>query len=416
MAELLDTVRPLASVFAEAGHSLYLVGGIVRDQLRGLPLESIDDIDLTTDARPARIKKLVGPLADAVWTQGERFGTIGLRIGDVDFEITTFRAEVYRDDSRKPQVAYADAVDADLARRDFTINAIARALPSGQLVDPHGGLADLEAGVLRTPLDPLVSFGDDPLRMLRAARFMARMGVEPEAEMAVAISAMVDRIDIVSVERIRDELVKLLRTDDPTAGVELLVRTGLVDHCLPDLRVVSPTAVRDVAGHGDERALNRLALIWLGKTPEEVSAAGHAVRLSNEQVATVRTVVDAVHRAQDAYASGSSLAEGFGAEAVRRIAYRAKDHLAGVHAVYRVVDPDAAARLQEEQRRLEVEGEDLSDWSLPLGGEEIMALLDLHPGPAVGEAAASLRELRFREGPISVARARQHLLAAATET
>ncbi|NLD76788.1 MAG: HDIG domain-containing protein, partial [Acidimicrobiales bacterium] len=232
---VLDEVRPLAEAFVAAGQPLYLVGGIVRDLLLGKVRPDGADIDLTTPARPEEIKKLVAPLADAVWNQGERFGTIGCRIAGRDYEITTFRAESYDPASRKPEVSFGDEIEVDLARRDFTVNAMALAVPEPELVDPHGGAADLAAKVLRTPLDPDVSFSDDPLRMLRAARFIAGYGLEPAPELVESVRRNAERLEIVSAERIRDELDKLLVTDDPSAGLWFVVDTGLADHFLPEL-------------------------------------------------------------------------------------------------------------------------------------------------------------------------------------
>ncbi|NDH98355.1 MAG: CCA tRNA nucleotidyltransferase, partial [Actinobacteria bacterium] len=196
-------VAPLATAFSEARYRLYLVGGLVRDDLLGRVRDDVD-YDLTTDARPEAIKTLVEPFADAVWTAGERFGTIACRIDGVVYEITTHRADAYDESSRKPIVEFGDNVHDDLARRDFTVNAMAIDLADGTLVDPFGGGADLEAGRLRTPLDPEISFSDDPLRMLRAARFIATLGLTPEPELVAAVSAMRERMAIVSVERVRD--------------------------------------------------------------------------------------------------------------------------------------------------------------------------------------------------------------------
>ncbi|MGZ4759900.1 MAG: CCA tRNA nucleotidyltransferase, partial [Acidimicrobiales bacterium] len=235
---ILDETRPLAERFAADGKRIYLVGGIVRDLLLGdvdLHGDAEVDIDLTTDARPKDTKRLLAGWADAVWTQGERFGTIGCQKDGRQFEITTHRAEVYLEDSRKPDVVYSDAIESDLSRRDFTINAMALALPEPELIDPFGGAADLAAKVLRTPLDPHESFSDDPLRMMRAARFIAKYGVEPDPAMVAAVVEMRDRLEIVSAERIRDELDKLLVVEDPSPGLWFLVDTGLVDEFLPEL-------------------------------------------------------------------------------------------------------------------------------------------------------------------------------------
>ena len=232
---IIDEAAPLAERFAAAGFTLYLVGGIVRDLLLGRELAGHLDFDLTTDARPEDTKRIVAGWADAVWTQGERFGTIGLKRGERSFEITTHRAEAYLPDSRKPEVVFADRIEADLSRRDFTVNAMAIDLEGLQLVDPFDGTADLAAGRLRTPLAPEESFGDDPLRMLRAARFIAGYGLKPDPELVAAATSMADRLGIVSAERIRDELDKLLVVDDPSDGLWFIVDTGLADHFLPEL-------------------------------------------------------------------------------------------------------------------------------------------------------------------------------------
>ena len=232
---VLEELRPLADRFRAGGHRLYLVGGTVRDLLLGR--DGKRDIDATTDARPADTKAVLSGWADAVWTQGERFGTIGARRGEQVYEITTHRAEAYNPDSRKPDVVFADAVEADLARRDFTVNAMALELTSDDpyLVDPHGGAADLAAGTLRTPLSPEESFSDDPLRMLRAARFLAGYHLEPDEVLVDAVAAMHHRLTIVSAERIRDELDKLITVDRPGPGLWFTINTGLAEEFLPEL-------------------------------------------------------------------------------------------------------------------------------------------------------------------------------------
>ena len=237
-APILQEMQPLASRFREAGHRLYLVGGTVRDLLMATDGEASPvemDFDATTTARPEEIKKIVGPIADAVWTQGEKFGTIGLRIGARQYEITTHRAESYHSDSRKPEVAYSDNVEEDLSRRDFTVNAMALEITSDspELVDPFGGAVDLITKVLRTPLSPEISFSDDPLRMMRAARFIAKLQLVPVPELVAAVKTMTDRMSIVSAERIRDELDKLMTLDKPSSGLWFLVDTGLADQFLP---------------------------------------------------------------------------------------------------------------------------------------------------------------------------------------
>lgn len=235
-APVLAEVADLATLFRSADRRLYLVGGTVRDLLLGIGTDDLD-FDATTDARPDEIKRIIAPWADAVWTQGEKFGTIGARKGERVYEITTHRAEAYHPDTRKPDVEFADAIDTDLSRRDFTINAMALEVTSDtpSLVDPFNGVADLMARVLRTPLDPDISFSDDPLRMMRAARFVAKLGMTPDVELVAAVHRMKDRLEIVSFERIRDELNKLIVVDSPSTGLWFLVETGLADLFLPEL-------------------------------------------------------------------------------------------------------------------------------------------------------------------------------------
>ena len=215
---LVEATKSLSERFEKAGYRLYLVGGSVRDALIDAEADPAgpSDLDLTTNAHPDEIERLVAGWADAVWTQGKRFGTIGAKHQGRTYDSTTHRAESYAPDSRKPEVEFGDSVDVDLSRRDFTINAMALALPSMELVDPFGGLGDLIAKKLRTPLDPRISFDDDPLRMLRAARFAARFAMTPEPALVEAMREMAGRLAIVSAERIRDELDRLVMLRVPS--------------------------------------------------------------------------------------------------------------------------------------------------------------------------------------------------------
>ena len=222
----------LGQRFAEAGHELAIVGGPVRDALMGRVGQ---DWDLTTDARPEQIDAAIAGWTDATWDVGREYGTVAMLRGDAHIEITTYRSDEYDATSRKPQVRFGDSLDGDLSRRDFAINAMAVRLPSGEFVDKFGGLDDLAHGVVRTPVAAGISFGDDPLRMMRAARFVAQLGFTAHPEVVTAMTAMADRLDIVSAERIRDELVKLLCADRPVDGLRLLVDTGLAEHMLPEL-------------------------------------------------------------------------------------------------------------------------------------------------------------------------------------
>ncbi|MEU7687004.1 CCA tRNA nucleotidyltransferase, partial [Streptomyces spectabilis] len=230
----------LARRFQEAGFSLALVGGSVRDALLG---RLGNDLDFTTDARPEDVLKIVRPWADAVWEVGIAFGTVGCqkdaRVDGVEqrfeIEVTTYRSEAYDRTSRKPEVSYGDSIEEDLVRRDFTVNAMAVALPEKEFIDPHGGLDDLAERVLRTPGTPEESFSDDPLRMMRAARFAAQLDFDVAPEVVAAMTAMAERIEIVSAERVRDELNKLILAAHPRKGLALLVDTGLAAHVLPEL-------------------------------------------------------------------------------------------------------------------------------------------------------------------------------------
>jgi poly(A) polymerase len=441
---VLDEVRPLADAFVAAGQQLYLVGGVVRDQLLGRDLGPHADIDLTTDARPERILEIVGPLADAVWTQGQRFGTIGCRIGDRDFEITTHRAEAYTPDSRKPDVVFSDAIEADLSRRDFTVNAMALEVPEPRLVDPFDGAGDLAAGRLRTPLSPEESFTDDPLRMLRAARFIAGYGLEPDEALVRAVHDLGARLDIVSAERIRDELDKLIVVDDPAKGLWFLVDTGLAEHFLPELpqmRLEQDPIHRhkDVLAHtiavignvsprnrdGDPNRITRLAALFhdVGKPKtrsyaKNVGVTFHhhevvgarmtrdrmqALRYSNEDVERVSNLVF-LHLRFHTYRLGWTDA------AVRRFVRDAGDQL---DELIELTRSDCTTRNERKARTLrnrmdELEAriaelreqEELKAIRPDLDGTEVMERLGVGPGPVVGKALKFLLELRLDEGPL----------------
>ncbi|WP_228255002.1 CCA tRNA nucleotidyltransferase [Ornithinimicrobium avium] len=228
----LPLLTEVGELFTAAGHELALVGGPVRDAFLGRPSP---DLDFTTSARPDEIEQVLAGWADTTWDVGRDFGTIGARRGDRTLEITTYRADAYDEDSRKPVVAFGDNLEDDLVRRDFTVNAMALRLPDLTFTDPHDGLGDLARRALRTPHTPEVSFSDDPLRMMRAARFAAQLGLVPAPEVLAAMTGMASRLAIVSAERVREELVKLVLGADPRAGLEVMVDTGLADQVLPEL-------------------------------------------------------------------------------------------------------------------------------------------------------------------------------------
>ena len=383
--------------------------------------------------------------ADAIWTQGERFGTIGLRIAGRDYEITTFRAESYEPDSRKPEVSFGDSIETDLSRRDFTVNAMALAVPEPELLDPFGGAADLAAGLLRTPLDPEVSFVDDPLRMLRAARFIAGYGLEPTPELVEAVRANASRLEIVSAERIRDELDKLLVTPDPSAGLWFAVDTGLADHFLPELpamrleqdpihhhKDVLAHTIAVVAKTKPERTVRLAALLHdVGKPRtrdfgdggvtfhhHEVVGARmardrmKALRYSNDHVEAVRLLVY-LHLRFHTYKMGWTDA------AVRRFVRDAGDHLPELIDLTRsdctTRNQRKAATLARRMDELELriaalrEQEALDAIRPDLDGQAVMAHLGVGPGRHVGEALAYLLELRMDEGPLGEEEARRRL-------
>lgn len=428
-------VQQLAVRLERAGHECYLVGGSVRDAFLGEGRESAD-YDLTTSARPEQVEDALDGWADAVWAQGRRFGTVAGRKDGVTLEITTFRSEVYRPESRKPEVVYGDDVVTDLSRRDFTVNAMALRLPEPELVDPFGGLADLAAKRLRTPQEPAVSFLDDPLRMLRAARFVAGYGLEPEPALVEAVVEHRGRMEIVSAERIRDELSKLLVVDDPAAGLWLLSRTGLSDEFLPELNAMrleqDPVHHhKDVLAHtiavvGNVRPELRLRLAALlhdiGKPktrsfgPGGVSFHHHEVvgaRMARERLQALRfptDLVDGVVQLIYLHLRIHTYAMGWTDRAVRRYARDAGPLLDDLNELVRgdcttrnrKKAAMLARRMDELEERIEAlrAQEELDSIRPPLDGRQVMEILGLEPGPLVGEALAFLLELRLDEGPV----------------
>jgi poly(A) polymerase len=447
---VLEVTAPLAERFAAAGKSLYLVGGSVRDAIAGRPggadAGGSVDIDLTTDALPDEIETLVRDGAEAMWTQGKRFGTIGLSWRGRRIEITTHRAEAYDPDSRRPSVSFGDDISTDLSRRDFTVNAMALRLPDLELFDPFSGLADLAAKRLRTPLDPEISFGDDPLRMLRAARFLAAYELVPEPALVAAVTAMTDRLAIVSAERIRDELDKLLTLPAPAAGLWFLVSTGLAAEFLPELPALALEQDpvhrhKDVLAHTiavvsktrPDKILRLAALFHdVGKPrtrsvgPEGVSFHFHDVvgaRMTRERMRALRyptAEIDAVCRLVELHLRFHTYQMGWTDSAVRRYARDAGDLLDRLNELTRsdcttrsVAKARAlGARMDELERRLaEIRTrEELEAIRPELDGVEVMALLGIGPGRLVGEALAFLLEIRLDEGLIGKEEAGQRLL------
>ncbi len=441
---VLREVDPLARRFADAGHKIYLVGGVVRDLFSDVDLDDVD-IDLTTDATPDRIKELAGSVADSLWTQGERFGTIGVGLGGRTLEITTHRAEAYTDNSRKPVVRYSTDIDEDLSRRDFTVNAMALALPEPRLVDPFDGLGDLTAKRLRTPLTPEVSFSDDPLRMMRAARFVADYRLDPSAEILAAVRTLHTRMEIVSAERIRDELDKLLEVRDPSLGLWFLVDAGLAEEFFPELpamrveqdpihrhKDVLTHTIAVVAKTRPERIVRLSALFHdIGK-PKTRSFGDKGVSFHHHEVVGARMTRDrmrALRYSSDDIDTVSQLVYlhlrfhtyrmGWSDSAVRRFVRDAGPLLDRLIDLTRsdctTRNKRKAASLSARMDELEVritelaDAEELAAIRPDLDGGQIMAHLGIEPGPVVGEALAYLLELRLDEGPLTEQDAHERL-------
>jgi poly(A) polymerase len=433
----------LAKRFALAGHQLYLVGGPVRDALLG---RECNDLDFTTDARPDDIVAAVSSLGPT-WTTGIAFGTVGVLVDGRPCEITTFRSDSYDAASRKPEVEFGSTIEADLGRRDFTVNAMAVALPidaAHPIVDPFGGLDDLVAGLLRTPIEAQRSFDDDPLRMLRAARFAAQLGFTVAPDALTAVRAMAPRLEIVSAERIRDELVKLLLAPDPRRGLELLVDTGLIEFCLPEVGRLTETVDehrrhKDVYAHtlivleqamalepdGPDLVLRLAALLHdIGKPKtKSIEADGKvsfhhhevvgasmtrqrltALRFPKELIDDVSRLVE-LHLRFHGYSGGS-----WTDSAVRRYVRDAGPLLDRLH---RLTRSDCTTRNARKARALaaaydSLEAriaeltalEDLNKIRPDLDGNEIMRELSLEPGPLIGEAYQYLLGVRLDRGPL----------------
>src|SRR5579875_2270974 len=457
-AALLRQMTPAAAdlgrLFARNGHELALVGGPVRDVFLG---RRPGDLDLTTDATPQEVLGIVGNWADNLWTVGIDFGTVGLRKDGAIFEITTYRSEEYAPRSRKPGVRYGRSLEEDLRRRDFTVNAMAARLPGYELVDPFGGLAALKERVLRTPGTADESFSDDPLRILRAARFSGQLGFSVADDVRAAMGRQAVRLDIVSAERITDELTKLMLTPDPARGIELLVDTGAAETVLPEiprLRLEADEHYRhkDVYQHtltvlrqaiglegryglGADLVLRLAALLHdIGKPKTRSRLPGGRVAFHHHEVvgkAMTRSrlrqlrfpsaVVDDVstlvglHLRFHGYGSGE-----WTDSAVRRYVKDAGPLLTRLHALTRADcttrDKAKAARLARSYDGLETriaelrEQEELDSLRPDLDGKDVMDILGVPPGPVVGRALAHLLELRIERGPLGREAAVQELL------
>jgi poly(A) polymerase len=455
LAELLRRIAPVADElgarFEAEGHELALVGGPVRDALLRRPGT---DVDLATDAPPETVLRIIDGWADALWTIGIDFGTVGLRKNGRQLEITTYRSESYDPRSRKPTVEYGTSLQEDLRRRDFAVNAMAARLPGHEFVDPFGGLSDLHKKLLRTPGRPEDSFGDDPLRMLRAARFASQLGFTVAPDVVAAMTGMAERIEIVSAERIRDELSKLLCGAYPREGLALLVDTGLADRVLPELpklrlEIDEHHRHKDVYDHslivleqaiaqeeaGPDLVLRLAALLHdIGKPKTRRFEEGGRVSFHHHEVVgakMARKRLTELRYPKDVVSDVSRLVElhlrfhGYGTgewtdSAVRRYVRDAGPLLSRLHKLTRADSTTRNKRKAERLRRtyddLETriarleEEEELAAIRPDLDGNEIQDVLGIKPGPAVGKAYRFLLELRLDRGPMGKEAAAEELL------
>ncbi len=454
-------VAKVASAFDAAGFELSLVGGPVRDAMLG---RAVSDLDFTTNASPDEILRIVIPISDVQWDIGRDFGTIGARIeagaAAETVEITTYRADAYDGVTRKPIVAFGDNLEGDLKRRDFTVNAMALRIPEVRLVDPCGGVEDLIAHTLKTPSTPAVSFGDDPLRMMRAARFASQLGFVVDAETQDAMSAMADSIRIVSVERMQVELSKLLLTDEPRTGIELLVESGLAEIVLPEIPALrleidehhhhkdvyqhSLTVLEQAIGYEKSRhpgdapdLVLRLAALMhdIGKPATRRLEPGGAVsfyhhdmvgsKLAKKRLTALRYDKDTIrdvsrlielHLRFFGYTDGA-----WSDSAVRRYVRDAGPLLERLHMLTRA---DVTTRNRRKADRLGFAYDDLEnriaelreqeevDAVRPdLDGNAIQRILGIPPSREIGIAYSWLLELRLDEGPLGAEEAERRLRA-----
>jgi poly(A) polymerase len=443
-----EPIKGLAEAFAAAGFELALVGGPVRDAFLG---RKVHDLDFTTSATPDQIEKLVKPLADAIWDVGRAFGTIAAQLGGHTVEITTYRADSYDGSSRKPDVVFGSSLEEDLFRRDFTMNAMALTLPEVKLVDPCNGLEDLLAGILRTPIEPEISFQDDPLRMMRGARFTSQLGAVIHPDTMAAMTTLAPRIADISAERVREELTRLLATESPRQGLEVLVETGIADIVLPELPALRLES-DEHAHHKDvyqhtltvvEQAIEEEKRRFPDQSPDvvlRVAALLHDIgkpatrrfegggvvtfyhhdvvgaKLAKKRLKALRfdnNTVDSVARLIELHLRFFGYSEqAWTDSAVRRYVRDAGEELERLHILVRA---DVTTRNKRKADHLSfayddleariavlAEQEELQAIRPELDGEAIMAILDLPPGREVGEAYRFLLELRLDEGEIGV--------------
>ena len=391
---IIQQVDEVRRAFESAGKKTYLVGGIVRDLYGNATNIQNLDIDLTTNATPEEIKAIIKPIADNLWLSGEKFGTIGAHVNGKTIEITTHRSESYLSDSRKPIVEFSQQIEEDLSRRDFTVNSMAIDLSSKELIDPFNGQKDFADGVLRTPLNPDISFSEDPLRMLRAARFTCRFELTPTKKMVQSMKALAPRLEIVSPERIREEFDKFLEVRNPEPGFKLLLKTKIYKLFLPEIN-----DKENIRKNGGYRSLSqlpidplvRLAALLLNTSAKECEYRMKKLKYSNERISQTKLLIQSTKTIE---------AKPIDNESYRKWYFQTADLRDKAIELAKINKKLKKIISEMEKTKISLEQE-LHDFSVPLTGAEIMELLKIQEGPEVGEALQYLQEIRFQKGPIT---------------
>lgn len=391
---IIQQVDEVRRTFESAGKKIYLVGGIVRDLYGNATNIQNLDIDLTTNATPEEIKAIIKPIADNLWLSGEKFGTIGAHVNGKTIEITTHRSESYLSDSRKPIVEFSQQIEEDLSRRDFTVNSMAIDLSSKELIDPFNGQKDFADGVLRTPLNPDISFSEDPLRMLRAARFTCRFELTPTKKMVQSMKALAPRLEIVSPERIREEFDKFLEVRNPEPGFKLLLKTKIYKLFLPEIN--DKENIRKNGGYKSLSQLPidplvRLAALLLNTSAKECEYRMKKLKYSNERISQTQLLIQSTKTIETKPIDN---------ESYRKWYFQTADLRDTAIELAKINKKLKEIISEMEKTKISLEHE-LHDFSVPLTGAEIMELLKIQEGPEVGEAVQYLQEIRFQKGPIT---------------
>ena len=391
---IIQQVDEVRRTFESSGKKIYLVGGIVRDLYGNATNIQNLDIDLTTNATPEEIKAIIKPIADNLWLSGEKFGTIGAHVNGKTIEITTHRSESYLSDSRKPIVEFSQQIEEDLSRRDFTVNSMAIDLSSKELIDPFNGQKDFADGVLRTPLNPDISFSEDPLRMLRAARFTCRFELTPTKKMVQSMKALAPRLEIVSPERVREEFDKFLEVRNPEPGFKLLLKTKIYKLFLPEIN-----DKENIRKNGGYRSLSqlpidplvRLAALLLNTSAKECEYRMKKLKYSNERISQTKLLIQSTKTIETKPIDN---------ESYRKWYFQTADLRDKAIELAKINKKSKKIISEMERTKISLEHE-LHDFSVPLTGAEIMELLKIQEGPEVGEALQYLQEIRFQKGPIT---------------